>query len=151
MSLTFRTAVRADVPALVRMLADDELGATREDTMEPLSVSYYSAFTAIESDPNNEIIIAENGDTIAGFLQLTFIPYLTYRGRWRAQIEGVRVNSDLRGKGIGAALVEHAVDNARERKCHLVQLTTDKRRPEALRFYEQLGFKATHAGMKLHL
>jgi hypothetical protein len=84
MSLKFRTAVRADVPALVQMLADDELGATREDTTEPLSDSYYSAFSAIDSDPHNQIIIAEGDDSIAGFLQLTFIPYLNDRGSWRA-------------------------------------------------------------------
>ncbi len=151
MSLKFRIAVHADVPALVQMLADDELGATREDTAGPLSDSYDAAFSAIESDPNNQIIIAESGNRIAGFLQLTFIPYLTYRGGWRAQIEGVRVSSEQRGKGIGAALIEYAVDKAREHNCHLVQLTTDNRRPEALRFYERLGFEASHAGLKLHL
>ena len=88
---------------------------------------------------------------LVGVLQLTFIPYLTYMGGWRALIEGVRVSSDARSLGIGRQLIEWAIDRARERNCHLVQLTTDKSRPDALRFYEKLGFKASHEGMKLHL
>ena len=149
--MIFRTAVRADVRALVQMLADDKLGATRESSAIPLPESYYAAFSAIESDPNNEIIIAERDGVIAAFLQLTFIPYLTYRGGWRALIEGVRVRSQLRGKGVGAALVKEAVERSRRRPCHLVQLTTDKQRPETMRFYERLGFQPTHEGLKLHL
>lgn len=147
----FRTALRTDVPVLVRMLADDKLGKIREDASEPLDPSYYFAFSAIDSDPNNEVIIAELDGGIAGFLQLTFIPYLTYKGRWRSLIEGVRVKPEFRGQGIGQALVEYAVQESREKTCVLVQLTTDKQRPEALRFYEHLGFKPTHEGLKLHL
>jgi len=146
--LTIRTATLPDLPVLVEMLADDELGATRES---PGSAAYDDAFAAIVADPNNELLVAALDETVAGFLQLTFIPYLTYEGRWRALIESVRVRSDLRDRGIGAGLVEHAVDLARRRPCHLVQLTTDKRRPEALRFYERLGFVASHEGLKLHL
>ena len=150
LDVAFRVATKADLSTLVAMLADDELGAMRENATSPLPASYHRAFDAIESDPNNQILIAEAEGRIAGFLQLTFIPYLTYQGRWRALIEGVRVRSDLRGAGVGAALIEHAVDRARDHPCHLVQLTTDKRRPAALRFYERLGFRSTHEGMKLH-
>jgi GNAT superfamily N-acetyltransferase len=147
----FRPATRDDLPALVRMLADDELGATREDPSEPLASSYEAAFAAIERDPNHELIVAVHEGEPAGFLQLTLLPYLTYRGGWRALIESVRVRSDMRGRQLGRALIQHAIERARARACHVVQLTTDKRRPDALRFYEQLGFRATHEGMKLHL
>ena len=148
---SYRNARISEVPALVEMLADDELGAAREDTTEPLSESYYSAFAAIDADPNNEIIVAVDGETILAFLQLTFIPYLTYKGGWRALIESVRVRSENRGRGTGASLIEYALDRARRRPCQMVQLTTDKQRPDALAFYERLGFKATHEGLKLQL
>ena len=151
MSLTFRRAAHADVPTLVAMLADDALGAKREDASDPLPASYEDAFVAIDADPNQYLLVAEEAGVIAGFLQLTFIPYLTYRGGWRALIEGVRVHADTRGRGVGAALLRRAIELANERKCHLVQLTTDKQRPDAIRFYEGLGFSASHEGMKLHL
>ena len=133
------------------MLADDKLGATREAFVDPLPESYYAAFCAIESDPNNEIIIAEHAGSSAGFFQLTYIPYLTYKGGWRALIESVRVRSEFRDRGIGSELIQYAIERSRSRCCHVVQLTTDKQRSEALRFYERLGFRATHEGMKLHL
>lgn len=149
--VAFRRAVRADVPEIVRLLADDPLGSKRERYELPLPASYLTAFEAIDSDPDNELVVACLGTRIAGVLQLTFIPYLTYQGSWRALIEGVRVASGLRSAGIGKALFEWAISRARERGCHLVQLTTDKSRPGALRFYEALGFVASHEGMKLHL
>lgn len=150
-ALAFRTAVAADVPALVRMLADDPIGATRESAAEPLDAGYISAFDAIARDPNNELLLAERGGAIVAVVQITFIPSLTYRGSWRAQLEGVRVAAGARGGGIGRALIEAAIDRARARGCRLVQLTSDQRRPDAIRFYEQLGFRTTHAGMKLAL
>ena len=146
-----RVASREDVPTLVAMLADDELGKSRETAGTPLLESYATAFAAIEEDVNNDILIAEVSGAVAGFLQLTIIPYLTYRGRPRALIEGVRVVSDSRGEGIGAQLVRYAIAMAERHGCHLVQLTTDKRRPDAIRFYEKFGFTASHEGMKLHL
>lgn len=149
--LSFRKAMRADVPEIVRMLADDPLGSKRERYELPLAAGYLTAFEAIESDPNNELLVACMGERVVGVLQLTFIPYLTYQGSWRALIEGVRVDSGVRSAGIGKALFERAIERARERGCHLVQLTTDKSRPGALRFYEALGFAASHEGMKLHL
>lgn len=150
-SLTFREACREDVPGLVAMLADDALGAQREQNTDPLPESYYQAFASIDDDPHNELVVATIGETIVGMLQLTFIPYLTYRGGWRALIEGVRVTSDQRGSGLGRKMLEWAIARAREKGCHLVQLTTDKSRPDALRFYETLGFIPSHEGMKLHL
>jgi GNAT superfamily N-acetyltransferase len=148
----FRAARREDVESIVRLLADDALGAKREAYRSPLPASYHAAFDAIDADPNNELVVAEGPDgQVVGVLQITFIPYLTYRGGWRALIEGVRVASDLRSSGIGRRLLAWAIARATARGCHMVQLTSDKARPEAIRFYEALGFVASHEGMKLHL
>ena len=133
------------------MLADDELGGLRESDVPPLPESYYRAFDAIDRDSNNELVVAESGGKVVGVLQLTFIPYLTYRGSWRALIEGVRVDRETRSMGIGRRLITWAIERAKQRGCHLVQLTSDKQRPEALRFYEELGFVSSHEGLKLHL
>ena len=133
------------------MLADDPIGAKREAYGLPLPDSYYEAFAAIDQDPNNELVVAVQNTRVVGVLQLTFIPYLTYRGRGRALIEGVRVDSALRSSGVGRRLFEWAIERARARGCHMVQLTSDKERPDAIRFYESLGFAASHEGMKLHL
>ncbi len=149
--MEYRSATSSDVPTIVKMLADDPLGATRENLTDPLPQSYFDAFAAIESDPNNVLLVAEQDRALVGFLQLTFIPSLTYQGGLRATIEGVRVHSRERGQGVGASLVKHAIDLARRRGGRLVQLTTYKKRPDALRFYEGLGFVASHEGMKLRL
>ena len=133
------------------MLADDELGAQREDSSQPLNSSYRSAFDAIDRDPNNALIVAEIDASIVGMMQLTFIPYLTHIGSWRCLIEGVRVHPEYRGQGLGTALIEWAIEAARKRQCRILQLTSDKQRPDALRFYEALGFEATHEGFKLRL
>jgi ribosomal protein S18 acetylase RimI-like enzyme len=149
--VTFRAATRADVPEIVRMLADDRLGAAREAYTSPLPDAYYRAFEAIDRDPNNELIVCSVEDRIAGTLQLTFIPYITHRGSWRAVIEGVRVDSAMRDRGIGRRLIQWAVERARERGCGMVQLTSNKTRTDAIRFYESLGFVASHEGLKLDL
>ena len=151
LALTFRQATRSDVPDIVRMLADDALGQTRESFGSPLPASYYAAFDAIRGDPNNELVVACLAGRAVGVLQLTFIPYLTYRGSWRAQIEGVRVDASVRSRGVGRRLFEWAIDRAGQRGCHLVQLTSDKTRADAIRFYESLGFVASHEGFKLQL
>ena len=148
--VTFRAARREDVERIVQMLADDPLGAKRERCELPLPRAYLAAFEAIEADPNNEVVVACLDGKVIGVLQITFIPGLTYQGGWRALIEGVRVDAATRSSGLGKAMVEHAIERARERRCHLVQLTTDKARPDAKRFYEALGFVASHEGMKLH-
>jgi GNAT superfamily N-acetyltransferase len=150
-AVSLRPAREADVSEIVRLLADDPLGATRERYETPLPESYARAFRAIDADPNNELVVAWQGDRVVGVLQLTFIPYLTYQGGWRALIEGVRVDARVRSLGLGRALFEWAIGRARERGCHMVQLTTDKSRPDARRFYEALGFVASHEGMKLRL
>ncbi|GAB3166268.1 GNAT family N-acetyltransferase [Telluribacter humicola] len=150
--MIFRKAAREDVPVIVRLLANDKLGQLREDYRDPLPDEYYEAFERISRDQNQELVVVENelGEIIAT-LQLSFIPYLTYRGGIRAQIEAVRVREEVRGAGIGQQVFEWAIQRARERNAHVLQLTTDKKRPEAIRFYEKLGFEATHEGMKLHL
>jgi GNAT superfamily N-acetyltransferase len=148
---TFRRAERADVEPIVRLLADDVLGAKRERYVLPLPPSYFAAFDAIAADPNNELLVACRDGAVAGVLQVTYTPGLTYQGGWRATIEGVRVDARIRSAGLGRALIEHAIECARSRGCHLVQLTTDKARPDARRFYEAIGFVATHEGMKLRL
>ena len=148
---SFRPATRADVGLIVQMLADDFIGASREQSVAATPASYYAAFDAIAADANNELLVAEVDGHVVGVLQLTFIPNLTNQGGWRAQIEGVRVAGNQRGRGLGAAMIRHAIVKARERGCVLVQLTSDKRRADALRFYESLGFVASHQGMKLFL
>ena len=150
-SPTFRHAIAPDLPQLVAMLADDDLGAQREDSSQPLNSNYRTAFDAIDRDPNNILVVAEVEQSVIGMLQLTFIPYLTHIGSWRCLIEGVRIHPEYRGKGLGRTLIEWSIDAARKRQCQIVQLTSDKQRPEALRFYESLGFKATHEGFKLKL
>ncbi|WP_433747333.1 N-acetyltransferase family protein [Falsibacillus pallidus] len=151
MELTFRMAKEKDLDRIVEMLADDELGKKRERYEQPLPDCYKQAFQAIDKDPNNELIVACRGEKVMGVLQITFTPYLTHQGGWRATIEGVRTSSETRGHGIGTDMFRWAINRAKERGCHLVQLTTDKQRPDALRFYEKLGFQATHEGMKMKL
>lgn len=151
MHLLFREATRADLPTLINMLATDKLGALREDTTTPLNKAYDAAFNAIDIDPNNELIVVEASGTIVGMLQLTFIPYLTYIGSWRCLVEGVRIHQNFRGQGLGTQLFTWVIHRAQEKGCKLVQLTSDKQRPDALKFYESLGFQATHEGFKLKL
>ena len=149
--MKFRKAARNDVAKIVEMIADDELGKTRENYQTPLPTEYLTAFENIDSDKNQELIVVENEKAeIIGTLQLSFIQYLTYRGGIRAQIEAVRIRKDKRGLGIGKKMFEWAIDRAIERNAHLLQLTTDKKRPKAIKFYEDSGFKATHEGMKMH-
>ena len=148
---TIRQAVAADLPAIVQLLADDPLGASRERFVSPLPQAYQRAFDAIDADPNHELRVACDGDSLVGVLQITFIPHLTHQGSWRALIEGVRVAAPWRSRGLGRTLVLDAVARARARGCRMAQLTTDKRRPDAVRFYQRLGFVASHEGMKLDL
>ena len=149
--MTFRKATREDLPAIVAMLADDILGSKREQFEDPLPEFYYKAFDHLSKNDDQELTVVENESReIIGTLHLTFLTYLTYRGGTRAQIEAVRIRSDQRGKGLGEKMFRWAINRAKGRGCHLVQLTTDKARPDTLRFYERLGFKASHVGMKLH-
>ena len=148
----FRKAEEDDLPKIVKLLADDDLGSKREDYKVPLPMSYYDAFQNILQDKNQELIILENSNKeIIGTLQLTFIPYLTYRGGLRAQIEAVRIHKKFRGKGLGKKIFKWAIKRSTDKGAHLVQLTTDKQRPDAIKFYKALGFIDSHIGMKLHL
>lgn len=149
--INFRIATEQDLDRIVEMLSDDELGKTRERYEQPLPESYIKAFQAITSNPNNELVVAYQGNEVIGVQQITFVPYITYQGGWRATIEGVRTAPSVRGKGIGTELIKWAIHRAKERGCHLIQLTTDKQRGDALRFYERLGFKPTHEGLKMKL
>jgi len=148
--MKFKIATKEDVYEIVQLLADDKLGQTREQFENPLPDLYYQAFDNILNDSNQELIVLEDNEQVIGTLQLSFIQYLTYQGGIRAQIEAVRIQKDQRGKGIGKILFEWAINRAKERGAHLLQLTSDKKRPDAIRFYESLGFKASHEGMKIH-
>jgi GNAT superfamily N-acetyltransferase len=150
--IEFRKAKGADIPEIVAMIADDELGKTREDYNHPLPECYMKAFENINIDINQELMVVENEKLeIVGTFQLSFIQYLTYQGGIRAQMEGVRVHKNHRGLGIGKTIFQWAIQRAKERNAHVLQLTTDKKRPDAIRFYESLGFNASHEGMKMHL
>lgn len=150
-TLFFRQATVDDLGSIVKMLADDDLGNTRERYEHPLPESYLKAFDAINSDPNIELIVGCYGDSVVGVQQITFTPHIVRQGGWRATIEGVRVSSSHRSQSVGTELIQWAIERAKEHGCQMVQLTTDKSRVDALRFYERLGFKASHEGLKLHL
>jgi GNAT superfamily N-acetyltransferase len=146
-----RKATKADVPGIVQLLANDVLGRQREDVRLPLPAVYVCAFDIIDADKQQELVVMEDEEQqLIGTLQLSFIQYLTHQGSMRAQVEAVRVTADRRGEGLGEQLLRWAIHRAKERGAQLLQLTTDKSRPDALRFYEQLGFVASHEGMKLH-
>jgi GNAT superfamily N-acetyltransferase len=149
----FRIAERADVPAILDMLADDDIARARGDSAVPEEVdaTTWQAFEAIDTDPNNELIVGVEAGEIVATCQLTFTAGLSRGGASRMTIEAVRVRTDRRGGGIGGKLMEYALTRARDRGCRIAQLTTDKRRTEAHRFYAGLGFTASHVGMKLTL
>jgi len=149
--LVIRPAQVTDLRELVAMLADDPLGATREHLSDPLPQSYLDAFAAIQRDPNNHLLVATSADRVAGTMQITYLPGLSHQGSWRCQIEGVRVAREFRSQGIGGQMIRWAIAQARERGCRFVQLTSDKSRTDARRFYEKLGFTASHEGFKLRL
>lgn len=148
MDLVFREATQPDLPAIVRLLADDEIGCRREAYADPLPECYRATFERIQADANSRLILACMGEEIVGFFQITFTQCLSHRGAMRATMENVRVAGDKRNQGIGTQLIRHAVSLARKEGAVLLQLMTDKRRPDARRFYEKNGFTATHEGMK---
>lgn len=145
----FRVAARVDLPAVLDLLADDVLGRSRD--VGTVDARYERAFADITADPRNDLVVAEAGGKVLGCMQLTYIPGLGRHGAERLLIESVRVRSDVRGQGVGRQMMVWAVDQARAHGCALVQLTTDKSRHEAHRFYLSLGFVASHEGMKLAL
>ncbi|GAB3880790.1 GNAT family N-acetyltransferase [Terrabacter terrigena] len=147
--LTIRRAMRGDVPAIVAMLADDPLGAGREDPAD--TQTYHAAYDRVVADPGQHLVVAERDGTVVGTLQLTVIPGLSRRGATRTIIEAVRVADGERGSGLGTELVTWAVEESRRLGATLVQLTSDASRTDARRFYERLGFEASHVGFKLRL
>ncbi|HTP84595.1 MAG TPA: GNAT family N-acetyltransferase [Alphaproteobacteria bacterium] len=153
-SLRVRRATEDDLPAIVALLADDGIGKSREDVSAPLNPNYRSALATLTADPNQFMAVlvddAAAGELL-GCLQLTFIPGLSRRGAWRCQVESVRIAGKRRGQGLGHVLFEWVIGECHRRGCAVVQLTTDKRRSDARRFYESLGFTASHDGMKLAL
>ncbi|WP_105383821.1 GNAT family N-acetyltransferase [Neorhizobium alkalisoli] len=150
--ILFRKARHSDLPAVVKLLADDPLGQSRESISHPLDPRYEEAFAAIDGDDNQLLAVAvDAADQVVGCLQLSFIPGLSRTGMWQGQIESVRIAAGERGSGLGSQLIEWAVEMARERGCELLQLTSDKARPDAIRFYEKLGFIASHEGLKRNL
>lgn len=151
MNTHFAVAQRDHLCSIVSLLADDQLGSGREVAGDDLDERYVAAFDDIEADPNNELIVAEHDGLVVGTLQITYAANLTHKGAMRATIEGVRVTSGLRSSGIGTRMLEWAIDRCRSRGCLLVQLTSDLVRNDAIDFYRGLGFKHTHAGLKLWL
>jgi GNAT superfamily N-acetyltransferase len=149
--LHFRFATPDDLLDIIKMLSDDKLGTKREQFDENISENYKKAFENIAIDPNQELTVVEMDGKKVGTFQLTFIQYLTHQGGLRAQVEAVRTHSDFRGQGIGSKMFEYIKARAKQKGCNMVQLTTDKQRSEALRFYESLGYTASHEGMKLKL
>ncbi|GAA4984950.1 GNAT family N-acetyltransferase [Streptomyces hyderabadensis] len=147
--LDIRPAIAEDIPAIVAMLADDPLGAQREspDDLGP----YLAAFERLRTDPNQHLVVAVREGRVVGTLQLTIVPGLSRRGATRSIIEGVRIHGDQRGSGLGTRMIEWAIEESRRQDCDLVQLTSDKTRTDAHRFYERLGFTASHTGFKLPL
>lgn len=147
--LAIRTAVADDVPAIVGMLADDPLGAQRESPDDP--APYLAALKRLDADPNQHLVVAVMDGRVVGTLQLSIIPGLSRRGATRSIIESVRIHADARGSGLGTRLIEWAIEESRRQNCQLVQLTSDNTRTDAHRFYERLGFTASHTGFKLQL
>ncbi len=148
--VTFRSARESDLAEIVTLLADDPLGSTRESGDGDMD-AYERAFSEINADPNNLIAVIEDEGKVVGCLQVTFIANLSFEGGRRALVEAVRVADSHQGRGLGRAIMEYAIGLAKERGCRMVQLTSNKERPEAIKFYEQLGFLPTHVGFKLYL
>ena len=153
--MKFRQAKLQDLDYLINLLHNDDLGKNRESVDKSSLLSYKKALENILEDPNAQLILGidedEDKDKIIAMAQVNFLTYLTYQGGMRAQIEGVRVDETYRGQGLGKQLINHIIEVARNKGCHMVQLTTNKLRPNAIKFYENIGFESTHEGMKLNL
>ena len=150
-AVVFRKARLEDLRAILELLNDGKVSNVLERIEDPMPRLYADAFAVLDGDPNQRLLVGEIGGRVVASLQLTFIPGIAHQGAWRAQVEAVRVARELRGRGIGEAMMRHVVALARERGCALVQLTTNKAREDAQRFYRRLGFTASHEGMKLRL
>ena len=149
--VTYRDATAADLPAIIRLLAEDQIGGRTDDPREPLDPVYAAAFAAIDGDPNQRLIVAEIDGALIGTMQLSFLPGLLNRGAWRGQIEAVRIAADRRSQGLGEQLIAWGVEQCRARGCFMAQLTSNNDRVAAHRFYERLGWQKSHAGFNLYL
>ena len=148
---TFRDAIEADLPTIIAMLAEEQIGGRKDDATEPLDSVYLAAFAAIVADPNQRLIVAELDGALVGTMQLSFLPGLLNHGAWRGQIEAVRIAADRRSLGLGARMIDWAVEQCRERGCFMAQLTSNNDRTRAHAFYEKLGWRKSHSGFKLYL
>ena len=151
MNIIHRRAKLDDLKEIISLLVDDKLGRTREQANEEVAQSYLNAFAKIDSDKNQYLMVLENDEKIIGTCHLTLMPSLTFSGSTRLQIEAVRVNSSVRGQKLGKQMIEFAINWGFEHGATIIQLTTNKERLDAVRFYEKMGFKASHEGMKLYL
>ena len=149
--ISFRKAERSDLFDIIELLGDDPIGRFREVVSDRIDERYVIAFQAVDKDPNQLLAVAVDGETVVGCMQLTFLPSLSRAGMWRGQIENVRIAASHRGTGLGKRFFKWAFQCFEERGCGLVQLTSDKARPDAIRFYETLGFTNSHEGMKLSI
>jgi GNAT superfamily N-acetyltransferase len=149
--ITIRQAIKDDVPTIVHLIADDFLGGAREALGDKIAESYYSAFAEIDIDKNQMLVVGEITGKVIGTLQISYITNMSHKGAKRAMIEGVHVEESLRGQGIGAFMIQWAITEAKVNGCRFVQLTSNKQRKDAHRFYERLGFGASHEGFKLDL
>ncbi|WNO52919.1 GNAT family N-acetyltransferase [Stakelama saccharophila] len=148
---TIRDAHGGDLPAVVALLRQDQMGGEDEDPGPPLDPGYRAAFDAIAGDPNQFLFVGEQDGRVVGTFQLSLLPGLLYHGAWRGQIEAVRIDERVRGRGLGEAMMKLALDLCRARGCRIVQLTSNTARTRAHAFYERLGFTKSHVGMKLML
>lgn len=152
MPLAFRDATDADLPFIIGLIVEDTVIETNDSVADAMHADYYrNALAAIAADPNNRMIIAELDGAPVGCVQLTFLPGLMRRGMWRALVEVVHIAADHRGKGRGGEMMQGVIEESRRRGCGMVQLTSNKKRPDAHRFYERLGFLKSHEGFKLYL
>lgn len=151
MNLIYRKANLDDLPDIVRLLADDDLGKTRESNQEQIDACYGQAFAKISADLNQYLMVVLSDNKLIGTCHLTLMPSLTYQGSTRMQIEAVRIAKNYRGQKIGEWMMQEAFDYAKKHDVKIIQLTTNKLRPQAQKFYERLGFKSTHEGMKYFL
>jgi len=149
--LTYRKAKIEDVKAIIALLVEDELGSSRENAAEKIDPKYIEAFHKIDSDPNQFLMVVNLDDEIVGTCHLTIMPSLTFTGSTRMQIEAVRVSEKHRGNKIGEWMIDTSIEYARSQGVKIIQLTTNKKRDRAKKFYEKVGFTATHEGMKLYL
>jgi len=150
-NLSLRFAEEKDLPDIVRMFMEDELGATRESLSDPLMPNYQTIFQSIKEDKNQALMVVEHKEKVIGTCHLTFMPSLSFKGSWRLNLENIHVDKKFQNQGVGTWMVQKAIDLGQKKGCKIIQLTTNKKRYRAKVFYEKLGFTPTHEGMKLYL